>query len=151
MSTFVHWYYHRHQTRLEFPWFSEPWIFWIMLMNKTYIHTFLPRLVPSHLFRAALNQNEGHYCILNLRFSFFKWYSGSRLSPKVTFDCLYLIPYFRKMFLISVWLIESIRLSSFDTYPASPRNDHVEKGKPYSFLGFLVAISIIFFSIISLK
>jgi len=26
VSTFVHWYYHRHQTRLEFPWFSEPWI-----------------------------------------------------------------------------------------------------------------------------
>ena len=51
------WYNHRHQTHLEFPWFSaEPWIpFWIVWMtNMKYHHRswLLLSALPSRLHKA---------------------------------------------------------------------------------------------------
>jgi hypothetical protein len=64
---------------------------------------------------------------------------------------MYLIPCFMRMFLISVWLIESTRFSPLlEIYPANTLKGQVEKDGPYSSLRFLVAISsTIFFSISS--
>ena len=130
-----HWYNYRHQTRLEFPWFSaEPcWIScWIVLMtNKKYIPSsyvfLLPRwLVPSFIFfveRRTASTGNVLLCILVLllllllQFSFFLQMVFSRIQrlypTNVTFDCLYLIPcFFRRIYVsfISLWLIESTRL-----------------------------------------
>ena len=89
-------------------------------------------------------------CTLVLQFAFFQMvFWVLCYFPRVIFDCLYLIPCFRRMFLTSVWLMLSTRLISLEIKPAITRNDHVENGSPQSFLGFLVTISTILFSMSS--
>ena len=76
---------------------------------------------------------EGVYVPYLLNVLFFKTYSAAGsllLFDKTVLDCLHFIPCFRRMCLISEWLISSTIFRLCIRKPASTRNDQVENPIP---------------------